>query len=968
MKKLTALIILTGFCLVSASQNSIGLPDIVNYTKDLSRKGAQNRQVRQDKKGLLYFANSDGVLSFDGIHWRTYSLPNKSIVRSLEFGPEGHLYVGGQDEFGILAPGPNGALVYKSLKHIIPKEDRSFSDVWQIIEYRGSMFFQTSDKIYQVSGNHATVYKSSHWRFLGKFGDVLLAQDLDNGLLYFENSIWKPYLKESDLPRDHFTTSVTRINKDSALLTTVKHGIFLISDNICRKLQSPFIENLARKNISASLMVNDDHIAITTNLDGCHIIDKKGNLVRSFTKKEGLQNNNILDIFMDREKNLWLGLENGIDFIAYNNAIKHIYPDYLNEGSGYSARIHENHLYIGTSSGLYSVPLQKEKDLSLLKGKFTPVENTSGQVWNLSEVNGKLLLGHHEGAFVIKQQTAIPIDRSSGFWNFQPLSNVMPASVMVTGTYQGVNFYQYSDQRFTSKNLFAHFESSRFIVPDNENVWVGHPYKGIYKVRLENNQPLIKKYTQREGILSENGNYIFRINNQIILTTENGIFEYHATEDVFKPSEYYNKIFGRHKVRYLKEDAQGNLWFVFDKVLGVAELKTPGVPLIYFPELNNRFVAGFEFIYPIDQNNILIGGEKGFFHLNYEEYKKLKYPLQVVISSIKLFGETDSLLFGGYSGSVNDEKMLPVDATKINFGFNSFYFEFAAPVYGQQTNIEYSYILEGSDDKWSDFSKRSEKEYTKLEPGNYTFRVKARNNLGKESEEVIYKFTILPPWYQSDPAISLYILLFAFGIFILMRYQKKKFALQQLKHQKEQEQLQYLHQLEIEKAEQELVRLKNEKLEAEIEYKNKELASTAMHLVQKGELLGKVKEQMMQLKKVQGFDAGSDNFKKIMRTISEEDKMDNQWEEQFAVHFDTIHRDFLFNLKTKFPALSSNELKLCAYLRLNLTTKEIAQLMNISVRGVEISRYRLRKKLAVPTEINLYNFLIESTSQEINQI
>ncbi|HSK11559.1 MAG TPA: hypothetical protein VK907_00010, partial [Phnomibacter sp.] len=167
MKKiLTIAIIFLGGNFAFA-QNTIGLPDITNYTKDLSRTGAQNRMVKQDKKGVLYFANNEGVLSFDGIHWRTYPLPNKSIVRSLEFGSDNRLYVGGQDEFGYLAPGPNGLLTYHSLKSILPKDDRSFTDVWQIHDHNGSLFFQTSNKIYQISGNHATVYNSSHWRYIG---------------------------------------------------------------------------------------------------------------------------------------------------------------------------------------------------------------------------------------------------------------------------------------------------------------------------------------------------------------------------------------------------------------------------------------------------------------------------------------------------------------------------------------------------------------------------------------------------------------------------------------------------------------------------------------------------------------------------------------------------------------------------------------------------------------------------------
>ena len=167
----------------------------------------------------------------------------------------------------------------------------------------------------------------------------------------------------------------------------------------------------------------------------------------------------------------------------------------------------------------------------------------------------------------------------------------------------------------------------------------------------------------------------------------------------------------------------------------------------------------------------------------------------------------------------------------------------------------------------------------------------------------------------------------------------------------------------MEKTEKEIVKLKNEKLEAEIQHKNTELASVAMHLVQKGELLGKVKDQMVKLKKSAGIDKESDDIKKIIRVISEEDMIDKQWE-QFTMHFDNVHSDFLAKLKLQYPALSANELKLSAYLRMNLSTKEIAQLMNISVRGVEISRYRLRKKLQIPTEINLFDFLVKLETEK----
>lgn len=960
MKRPVLMSLLLIACLTATAQNTIGLPEIVNYSIQIIR-GAQNRQIRQDKKGVIYSANNEGVLTFDGIKWKTYPLPNKSIVRSIDFGPDNKLYVGGQDEFGYFEPASNGRLQFHSLKALLPETDRSFTDVWSICFYRNSIFFQTSEKIYQITNeNKVSVYKSRHWRFISIWTDKLLAQDVEKGLLRFQNGVWTPFLKTSELPADYFVSSLTAIGKDSALLTTVKNGIYLLTNETASKVHSPFLDMLSTQNISASAMVNEQHIAIATNLGGCYIIDKAGNLIRSFTRKEGLQNNNILNVFLDKEKNLWLGLDNGIDFIAYNNAIKHIYPEYLNEGSGYASYIYKNELYIGTSNGLYKVPLYKEADLSYIKGNFQQVPNSRGQVWNLSEVNGKLLMGHHEGSFEVNDNAAVLLDNSSGFWNFLPLQNVLPSSVMIAGTYNGISFFDYNNGHFSNRHTDAAFESARFVVVDNDHIWVAHPYKGLYRVDPNNGHPAIRHYTAKEGVPSENGNFIFKIRNSLILTTEHGIFEYNVNNDRFEPSAVYNKLFGNKQIRYLKEDASGNIWFVFDKVLGVVDYATDQPQVIYFPELNNKFVAGFEHVNPIDKNNVLIGGEKGFYHINYEQYKKIKYPLQVLITSVSAINQKDSLLFGGYATAVNENITAQVSKPRVDHDWNSFHFEFAAPAYSQQSNIEYSYMLEGFDQTWSAFSRKTEKDYTNLPVGGYTFKVKARNNLGNESVAASYSFHVLPPWYQSWLAYIIYACIIIGGLMRFNKYQKHKFYLQQLRHEEEQKRLQYLHHLEMEKAETELIKLRNEKLEAEINHKNTELASTAMHLVQKGEILGKVKEQVQKLKKHAAVEKDAEELKKIMKTLGEEKKMDEQWQ-QFSVHFDKVHSDFLAIMKTKFPGLTPNELKLCAYLRMNLSTKEMAQLMNISVRGVEISRYRLRKKLAIPTETNLFDFLMEAT-------
>jgi DNA-binding CsgD family transcriptional regulator len=330
----------------------------------------------------------------------------------------------------------------------------------------------------------------------------------------------------------------------------------------------------------------------------------------------------------------------------------------------------------------------------------------------------------------------------------------------------------------------------------------------------------------------------------------------------------------------------------------------------------------------------------------------------VRIRSVHAFGRTDSLLSGGYFGDVNETLDQPAGtAPRIANAWNSLHFEFSAPLYAAQNSVEYSYQLKGFDNAWSAWSKRTEKEYTNLPAGAYTFQVKSKSNLGNESEPASYSFDVLPPWWLGTWAYTAYLLLIFILVWLLIRWQRKLFLRQQEQHDEEQKRLQYLHQLELEKSEKKIVKLKNEKLEAEIGHKNTELASSAMHLVQKGELLENIREELMRLKKGFSGEGSPEDFKKLLRILGEENKTDKDWE-QFAVHFDKVHSDFLRTIKGLYPGLSAHELKLCAYLRMNLSSKEIARLENISVRGVEIGRYRLRKKLKITTETNLFDFLM----------
>lgn len=943
------------------AQNTIGLPEIINYSKQVYKAGLQNWDFKQDKNGVIYSANNEGLLSFDGKFWKLYPLPNKTIVRSLEVGIDQKIYVGGQDEIGFFAPNANGKLQFQSLTHTIAQKDQSFGDVWDIIAFNKDIFFRTPNKIFRYSnGSMASFDPVSEWSFMGFCGGNIFAQDKISGLMRFKNEVFTPVLASTQLLENDPITAILSLSKDTVMLTTLRNGLqYLVDGNLIPLATS---NNALFKNerIYAAAKINEDRIALATSTNGVYIINKQGMITQKFSKDEGLQNKNVLSIFIDQQQHLWLGLDNGIDLIAYNSAIKQINPQ-QQDASGYTALLYKNQLFTGTSGGLYNVPVPPMEDLSFSLGNFSFVNSSKGQVWNLSEVNDQLLMGHHEGAFVINNNGAQSITSPPGVWNFIPMGNLFPAKELLIGHYKGMSVFDHSNHAFTLlQNIPDFIESSRFVAIDKQNnTWVSHPYHGVYRIsKTPNGKFAVKAYGQQQGLPSSFNNHVYKIKNEVIVGTEKGVYSHDAATDQFVVADYFKKLLGNQSIRYVKEDAVGNVWFVHEKTLGIIDLSGKEPQTIYLPELSTKLLSGFEFIYPVDDQNIFLGAEKGFFHINYSKYKKNVPTLQVQVRQVRIVDQTDSLLFGGYFGNVNQVQTQATSAVpSINNQWKTIRFEFSAALFAYQSNLEYSYRLKGFDNTWSEYNSRTEKEYTKLPAGNYGFEVKVRNNFGQESAVAVYQFTVLPPWYETLWAKGLYLAVFFFGLWYTYKLLKKKFRLQKAKFQEEQNRLLYIHDLELNKNESELITLRNEKLEAEINYKNSELASSAMHLVKKGELLTKLKGELSHIMKGVENPQAITEVKKLIRTLSDDDNIDKEWE-NFTKHFDKVHSDFVVNLKDKHATVTGNEIKLCAYLRMNLSTKEIAQLMNISVRGVEISRYRLRKKLQIPSEMNLFDYLM----------
>ena len=944
-----------GYC-----QHNLGMPKVVNYTRAEYKGGIQSWAILQDVYNRLYVANNEGLLVYDGANWQKFSLPNKTILRCMKLNADGKLYAGAQNEFGYFVPDKVGRLQFVSLKSKLPETEKNFADVWDVEICGKSVFFRTNKSIFEYNNEHITVHPTtSTWLSIFAHNGELFAHDAARGILQYTAKQWQTHLSKAQLPTKLVITDVIQYQKDTSLLCTVKNGLFLLAQ---RKLSPfPIMGAHSHNHYTALSVLKDNSLYVGTYSNGIYHVSRNGTLLENINAQYSLQNNTIRCLHADSQGNIWTGLDNGISYIALNNGIKHINPVAFNNGAGYGATVFNNEIYFALSTGVQYAPLPQSTDITTANHRTSAA--LSGQTWNIITRNKSLLVGKDDGFWQITNHKGSLVADNSGYWNFKPIGK---SDTVAAGYYTGVQFFKANVRDFTNIGAFPNFvESSRYLETDGHLIWVSHPYRGVFQLNTKTQE--VKKFTSHEGLPSDLDNHVFKIKDKIVFATIRGVYEYDATRDKIVASPKYLSVFGTIPLRYLKEDQLGNIWFVQEKMLGVADYTSKQPSIYYMPEINNKMLSGFENIYPYDIQNIVVGAENGFYHINYAKYLKSLRSFKVYLKSVKSVGNRDSVFWGGF-GSTSSA------INKISYQFNSLHFSFASSILDNPA--EYSYYLEGFEKEWYNWTDKNEKEYTNLPEGTYTFRLKARTSPSYESAEYAFSFSISPPWHRTWWAYIIYTLLIfvmLLGVYkFLEKLQQKK---QQQSHlaelkrfEDEQKQLRYAHQIVLEKKAKEVIQLQNEKLEAEILHKNAELTSMATNLVQKKEFIYKITEELSKLNSSEKSMIERSELKKILKSLTSDEKLDKEWE-QFSIHFNSVHRDFLVRLKDSFPNLNAHDLKLCAYLRMNLSSKEMARLMSISVRGVEISRYRLRKKLELSPKEDLFQFLLNiELSQKGKQV
>jgi DNA-binding CsgD family transcriptional regulator len=274
---------------------------------------------------------------------------------------------------------------------------------------------------------------------------------------------------------------------------------------------------------------------------------------------------------------------------------------------------------------------------------------------------------------------------------------------------------------------------------------------------------------------------------------------------------------------------------------------------------------------------------------------------------------------------------------KIRHNFNTLNFRFSFPLLSELP-VTYRYELEGLDNDWSAAMSAADFRFERLPRGHYNLKVKAVDLWGNESKTFSYAFEILPPLAASRWAIFFYTLIAVTALFMFRRWG--------IRQTRKKEQRQH------EKRERELIRLRNEKLRDEVRFKSKDLANSTMAIIRKNEFLIDLKKIIKKHKDELGSRYPDKYFNYLNRKIDE--NISSRDDRQiFENNFERTHEQFFQKMKNSYPELTSSDLQLCAYLRMNLSSKEIAPLLGISIRGVENHRYRLRKKLHLEHDENL---------------
>ncbi|RFS20002.1 hypothetical protein DVR12_19950 [Chitinophaga silvatica] len=917
----------------------LGMPEILHYTKQTYNGYNQNWAIAQDTHGQIYVANSRGLLHFNGSEWQLHYLPYRQIVRTVAADHRNRIYTGGFAEFGYWEKMPDNQMKYRSLSSGIIDSVFKREEIWNIVPFNdNSVVFHSFSRIYHWEKDHISVTVTpSPISFIHAVYDRYLVGCKGIGIFEFKNNSLV-LIPGSEVMKDVSIAGILPYAPGKMLICTTKNGLFIFDGHNFTPFISPASDFLSKNEANRCIRINENTFVFGTILNGIIITDGNGLIKKQINQRTGLQNNTILALFPDKAGNLWVGLDHGIDQVILQSPFLH-YKDLDGKlGSVYSAALYQNKLYLATNHGLFYI--------SPGEHEFTLVPELKGQIWNLEVYDQQLICGHNTFTYRIDNGKVEKISSAPGGWMFKPLQHY--PGYYVQGNYLGLDIY-----RKNEAGKIVHHQhidgtegiAAKGIMEDIDGtIWVRHAYKGLYKIILT---PELDKINQLIPMEAMNGlpvpgkiNLINYHGSIRVVSPDRGIY-YEASPGNFKPDTFLNnKLSPIGSIRKIMSITDQKWWVMNnDNKLALVTWEENGSIQIKQLRHQNIFMVN-------DSENLYQFGdwtffctEDGFSLYNIANNESIRQvEISPVIEAIQLRS--------------NDKHSLLSEATAngLSSRDNSLLFRFSAPVYDQQPSFATKIDgLEGYD-QWSNYVPQSHREFSNIPPGEYVFHVKSDQG----DEEAVFHFSILAPWYKRWWAICLYLWLGIAGSTLIYQIYKRKLR---IARNQMQQQLEARLLKEQQENERKLLLIRQQQLTADVVSKSEALANSGITLLQKKELLQKMKKELLQLKAQSSGEFSLTRYNRLMKMIDQNISTEDE-QKVFDDGFNSAHERFFQELHARYPDLTPQDLKLAAYLKMNLSSKEIAQRFNITIRGVEVKRYRLRKKMNLPGDQNLTEFML----------
>nr|WP_217902805.1 histidine kinase [Flavobacterium sp. J49] len=891
------------------------LPFVENFTKSNYNGDNQVWSVTQGNDNAFYFANNHYLLRFNGVRWEKYSLPNKTIIRSV-FSDGDKIYSGSYNEFGYWKRN-NGILRYTSLsrnKNYFTGKSIN-EEIWKIFKHDGKIYFQSFNELYSLE--KGTIKKISipfQISYCFIVDNKIYVASVKDGVFVFENNNFKK-IEAWNLLENNIIHSIDKAN-GKMLFFTQKNGVFIEDNKVLKPWSHPLNELLKKEIIISAKVISNSSLIIGTAFQGVYIVDLKTNIYNNVSRKNALKNNSILCIGLDKENDLWLGLDNGISHIEINSPYRIFSDNSGILGSVYTLAPLNDGLLLGSNHGVFKY---HDKSLTLLS-------NSQGQVWDMLPVGNKCLIGHNDGTYVYENGILTKVNDVNGGWKFLK-SNFHDNYFLAN--YSGIVIYE-NPNDFGSYKYFSNLTKPiKNIVQNKPNeLWAVDNYRSLYRI-LFDEKFVVKKVeniTQKNKILNDYGIKMVSFNNEALFYINSKWYSYNAISDKLELNAFFNKSFSNISELIAIDDE--NFIVLKDKSLYLInrirnKFTWHLIPEKYYEgKIINQDTKVFK-----NGDEFLLNLDDGFFAFKMQKSKSLPDAMSI---KIEAFVEGN---FVAKSSTIGYNKSISLDVISEYYGYNKQELFYTLDDVNTHIPLRDSNIV-----------------LNNLSSGSHEFGV-YYNDGDKYVQLVEFNFRVAMPWYISFWMILIYLSIISLIFYLYYKWNKIRY-IEKLKLKEEE----LKHQKEILKLEMDAqTKLKSQEydkhiLEVQIQAKASEVAGKSLSIAKQSEMIESIQKL---LEKEHDIVSLKSNIKKTIKLNSINKK---EWE-TFENNLYKSHEDFIKRITSRYPKLSSKDIKLCIYLKMSLSSKEIAPLMNISFRGVELHRYRLRKKLDLQQDVNLSSFM-----------